>query len=130
MVNIAWAAGFIDGEGCISIAKQRLVGDKWYYSLKLTASQTKIEPLELLKNKWGGSITVLPAKLNRQQCYTWQVYSENAKLALLELQPYLVVKQRQAAIGIGFQKAFKRRNLVLVERLKLELTKLNRRGNK
>lgn len=43
--DIAWAAGFLEGEGCFHPARQ-----------KITAAQVQLHPLEKLRDLFGGSI--------------------------------------------------------------------------
>ena len=51
-IVLAWAAGFVDGEGCIRIAKRKNPSNP-VYSLEITISQNCIETLEHFKEVLG-----------------------------------------------------------------------------
>lgn len=97
--TLAYLAGFFDGEGCVSILSYH--GGK-SFGIRLFASQIDPRPLNILKDKFGGSIQVQPKLPNRRTIYKWGVEGEKAVIALNLLRPYLVVKSEQADIVLEF----------------------------
>lgn len=85
-VDIAYAAGFFDGEGCISISKNG--------SVDVRIVNTSKAVLVKLQSLFGGSITNRTQKINKSQ-YTYSLYGEEAIEFLNILKPYLVEKLTQ-----------------------------------
>jgi hypothetical protein len=99
---IIWAAGFIDGEGCVSISKQKNPDHNWYgYGLGLAVSQKTEAPLKRLHEMFGGHLFSYQSR--GATYYRWQHWSHGALAALKELLPYLLVKRDIAEVGIRFQ---------------------------
>lgn len=114
-----WAAGFVDGEGCIHISTG--------YCLSLTIEQKTSEPLEILKQLFGGSIRERNSDWG--VVYRWALMSHDAANALRLLEPYLCVKRKQARVAIRFQSG-RRRGVKLdrdvAEEARLKLKQLKR----
>ena len=85
--DIAYAAGFFDGEGCISIAKNG--------SVDVRIVNTSKAVLIKLQTLLGGSITDRSQKINKSQ-YAYSLYGEEAIKFLKILKPYLIEKLPQA----------------------------------
>ena len=119
----AWAAGFVDGEGCIRIDKNGLC---------LRIAQTDIRPLQRLIGLYGGSIMVVksPSRLpHYKPTWLYALSTNQCLMALEQMLPFLCVKQEQAKVAIEYQKGMRRTNasnreeelnrrLVLREKLK------------
>lgn len=88
-VDIAWVAGFVDGEGCIHYLKN---------CPTLTVTQAEIEPLSRMRQIFKvGRIYCQKSKIkNHSDIYRYRVYGANALYVLSLLLPYLTVKRRQA----------------------------------
>lgn len=101
--DLAWAAGFIDGEGCIRIAKTN-TRDKISkrYSLMITAPQTDSRPIYKLQKMFGGTITEYDKGIYKKQ-WCWKVAAHASENVLNHLLPYFVVKGEQAQIALEFQ---------------------------
>lgn len=102
--DLAWAAGFIDGEGCISI---RTSGN--YYGCVLTVVQKFPSPLLKLQTMFGGSI----AARDKGAAYQWRITSNPKVIEVLTLlYPYLLVKKPQAKLVLeDFTLASRNKNL-------------------
>ena len=103
MDDIIWAAGFFDGEGCISLSKCY----KDNYLLRVTVAQRIIEPLQLLQALFGGQICVHDGRgnknsLRRTTGWQWYVTGNRAKLPLESLQPHLKIKAREAELALEY----------------------------
>lgn len=104
-LDIAWAAGFIDGEGCIALChhRQRTKGrDYECFVLRLSVANTDLRSLQRLKSMFGGSINSASRKgrPNHKPCWTWYCTSAKAQNALEILLPHLFGKREQAELGL------------------------------
>jgi hypothetical protein len=98
-----WAAGFFDGEGCVLVARCKNSGVRggWNYYLQVSIAQQDRRPLELINNKFGGSIRLNKGKATyekkKDHVYTWGLVlsGTNAFAFLKAIQPYCVVKCEQ-----------------------------------
>lgn len=100
-VDLAWAAGFIDGEGCINITKRYAKyhqgnGGKLYHSVSLSANQISKEPLLKLQEMFGGKIRATKPIGNRRPSFGWIIYTKAARDALALMLPYFRVKGTEA----------------------------------
>jgi hypothetical protein len=84
---IAYAAGFFDGEGCISITKNGAVD--------VRISNTAKNVLVTLHSYFGGSITNRTQKVNKAQ-YVYSLYGETAINFLSLIKPFMIDKLPQA----------------------------------
>ena len=106
MVNIneriAWAAGFIDGDGFVSIEKSGKQSKNGYFRFtsRVEATQGIIEPLLELIDLFGGSIHTVRNQFG--EYFGWRLRGESVGPVLIALLPYLKVKKRQAEIAIEF----------------------------
>jgi len=85
--DIAYAAGFFDGEGCISISKNGAV------DIRITNTAKNV--LVKFQKLFGGTIGNRTQKVNKTQ-YAYCVYGENAIEFIKILKPHLVEKLPQA----------------------------------
>jgi intein/homing endonuclease len=85
--DIAYAAGFFDGEGCIMIAKNGAV------DVRITNTSKQV--LLKLQAVFGGKIGDRSQKINKAQ-YSYCFYGENAIEFIKTIKPYLVEKLPQA----------------------------------
>ena len=137
---LAYMAGIIDGEGHIGIYgsfNHKLSKHKSHY-LRVSVGNNCKELLDIFKAKLGGGLSSeQPPK--GKLIWRWTITGNNAKQLLKDIYPYLVVKSKQASIGIEFQeKRTKRRTgkngnelpeseLKLREYYRLQLKQLNNR---
>jgi len=103
---IAWAAGFVDGEGCIHLARvQRTCGNRINYRLRFSVSQNCLVTLEHLRSLLGGTsyLTKVRRKVqHNKQIYTLIYDGRNAHDAIAKLSPHLVRKRLEAQIALNF----------------------------
>lgn len=99
---IIWSAGFLDGEGYVCIARDVSKHRRWVnFHLTLSASQREREPLDRLKELFGGSI--FHYKLLGIVYWRWSLHSKNAAQVLRDTLPYLTVKREVAELAVRFQ---------------------------
>ena len=109
--RLAWAAGFMDGDGFITIQRRnQKVKEAVYTSLYLRvgACQAQQAPLIELQSLFGGTIRVKnsgPNKegYNRKEQWVWTLSCSQAKDALIQLLPFLIHKRSVALLAITFQ---------------------------
>lgn len=104
--SLEWAAGFADGEGCISIVKERIATRRSVgYRLVFCMVQNDLEVLEYFNQGLGGMGKIYKVKRrmgHNRQIYTLN-YSGSAALELIRtLQPCLVRKQLEAQAALDF----------------------------
>lgn len=101
MISSQYAAGFMDGEGCINVSSCRT---STY--IRVLVVNTNREVLELFQQRWGGDI-----KQNKQHkahwkiSYTWRVSHISCQHFLKDIYPFLVVKKKQAEAAFIFFEA-------------------------
>lgn len=96
----AYLAGFVDGEGCITITKytQKKTG-RPVYCLLVIVSQKDIRPLSHWKSITGiGSVH----KHKKTGNHSWNITSNDARDFLISIKRYLFIKPEQAEIAIEF----------------------------
>lgn len=104
-LKLAWAAGIVDGEGCITIRCQR----GKYYALKVTVGQsgTKMPKMLIeLKRLFGGSVGRGGRKRafkNSLPTYQWAVATDAAEKCVRAILPYLVEKVQQARVALQYR---------------------------
>jgi len=92
--ELAWTAGFFDGEGSITISPR---GNTHY--LKVGATQRDIRPLLKIQEWFGGSVGSPYGNGVRN----YSVGNAAAGVFLETIRPYLVVKAEQADVALQFQ---------------------------
>lgn len=108
---LAYAAGIVDGDGCINIMRiryhrtnSRSIG----YELRVMVTNTKKELLDWLETQFGGSVrlhhgeeTTSP---NYKVCWRWSLPAKKAERFLMEISPFLLIKRPQVELALVFQK--------------------------
>lgn len=100
-IRLAWAAGFVDGEGCITTNLTDGGARGKSSHLILDVAQVIRTPLDELVDLFGGRVRV--GKTKKGICHFWRLYGAKAATALEQIEPYLIGKHRQAVLGIEFQ---------------------------
>jgi len=137
-IELAWLAGFIDGEGCISIhrrfLKRRATPE---YTIVLEVSNTKRNAILFLKDLCGGCVKSYKPEGKTKVAYKWQAKAKVAKDILEPLFPYLRLKQEQAQLALeltwrlkphGYNQELPEHEIEERETLYQKMKVLNRRG--
>lgn len=91
--EVAWAAGFIDGEAHLSIVNSNRGN---YFYARVSVSQRTREPLVRLRDLFGGT-------LHSGRLWCWSLNRrEDVRRALTLMLPMLVVKQTEACLLLAF----------------------------
>src|ERR1700687_3503368 len=101
----AYAAGILDGEGCVSIlARRKTDRARATIQLRVQVSNTSIVLLSWLRERWGGSIHAHAASnRNWKLAWDWVIVSSTAGAFLRDVRPLLVIKTAQADNAIAYQ---------------------------
>lgn len=104
--KLAYVAGIFDGEGCISIQRNKphAGGKSPCYALHVSVSNTDKRIINfLLELVGGGSCKHNNEKRpNQRLCYDWRVQARVAVRFLKAIRPYLLLKAEQADLAIEF----------------------------
>jgi hypothetical protein len=107
---LAYFAGVVDGEGCISIHRTKarpIVGLSTRYSVSVTVGNTSRELIARLVTAFdAGSVIYRYASRRKRACYLWSLSSGPARIVLEALMPYLIVKREQAVTVLEFIDGF------------------------
>ena len=100
--EVAYTAGFFDGEGCVSIARYLKRG-RPYHTLAIIFTNTDFRALGWLQERWGGNI-FKPTQLDgRRRPYGHLRFSAGPARPLLQaMLPYLIIKKSQVEIALEF----------------------------
>lgn len=106
VADLAWAAGFLDGEGCIHIVKQRYKNRRSVgYRLGVNVAQNDRPALEALCSAVGIKSPIYATKRapnHSRQCYTVNFSGRSAWLLLSTVMPYLRRKTHEASAALEF----------------------------
>jgi hypothetical protein len=97
--EIAYIAGFFDGEGCVRIKKANQGGNSYYLIAHITNTNPII--LKKVQDLFGGN-TRVQEKGKNKPIYNWCITSSEANDFLKVLSPFLLEKKSQAELGINF----------------------------
>ena len=110
--DLAYAAGFIDGEGCLSVGKT--------WKIAISCSNTDKPTIKWLHKNFGGSYysSKRKRKPNHRTMHTWQIVSLNAYNFCKMIVPYLKIKTEQALLLIAIQQTMTKGGKIPPEILK------------
>lgn len=103
--DLSYAAGLIDGEGCIQIAKHRDKSCRKGYKFWLGVNVSMCDPQAVywLKETFGGSVCIPRTKTKGgRTVYRWTITTQQAVSFLGVLTSFLKVKRKQAYIALKF----------------------------
>ncbi len=108
-----YLAGFVDGEGTITIKKTKYGGghqnDRFCLLLELANTNKTI--LQFVRRKVGGWIGFCAKHTtNKRDSWKWCLWSGNAAKVISRILPYLHIKRQQAKLAIKFQDVIERTN--------------------
>lgn len=105
--DLAWAAGFIDGEGCFSV----VFGNHGGHYVMLSVNNTSVEGLDRLQSIFGGCISNQTYRnVNYKPTSLWRVQGVSAAKVTELVLPFLTVKKQQAELLLEFQSTIGGRN--------------------
>jgi len=141
IAKLSYLAGIVDGEGSIIINKDKARRGRTSkqnrgesHALLISMGNTNSEVVRWIEERFGGGTYRQRRNRPRRDVYFWRVWGIEAYKLLKKIRPFLVIKRKQAELGITFQESCKRsswnsrRPMWLVERernFKEEMSKLN-----
>lgn len=107
-MNAAYLAGFLDGEGHISIRLRTRLRKgkpcKPIYEIQVQIGQKIIEPLEAIQALYGGHIRLrAPGKRNEAWILTWGNNPDVLRI-LMTVKPYIIGKREQTLQALAILK--------------------------
>jgi len=100
--SVIYAAGLIDGEGHLGLARIRAEikrNESVQYRPTIKMKMVDRPPLDFLVTLFGGTVHPHPYDAPNRDQWEWRISGWNrVSCALRELQPYLLVKERQARL--------------------------------
>jgi len=105
IAEIAYTAGFFDGEGTITLSlTPPLKSGGVSYQLSIAISNTNLPVLLKCRDIWQvGTVKSVSVKPPRRPQWVWQVKANQAVYILKTILPYLQIKKSEAEIAIIFQ---------------------------
>ncbi len=95
--KVIWAAGFFDGEGCITGGKN----SDGHYNLTLSIAQKVEEPLLVYVELFGYPL-VVQRRNTKEEHFQFRCGGQRMLPVLVALEPYLTFKRPQALLAIEF----------------------------
>ncbi len=100
----AYVAGLIESDGSITITQKRYGKEASNYFLRVTFSQKDGRMVDWLLGAIGGSAYLhYKTREKREAYHHWSIQHNQAKELLKKILPFLIMKKRQAEIGVQFQ---------------------------
>jgi hypothetical protein len=113
---LAYAAGYIDGDGCIylgkTIQKPKLIT---VYEYSIQTVSVKKPVLDHFKSIFGGHIRLKPFKKRHKDAFCWTIKGNIAVQFAQQIFPYLIDKKYQCSLLIEFSQLITRNNFRTVE---------------
>ncbi|WP_137921458.1 hypothetical protein [Hydrogenophaga sp. 2FB] len=103
--SLEWAAGMLDGDGCIAIVKQPFANRRSIFRLIVSISQNCLQTLQHFQRcvNVPSMIYAVRRQIGRnKQVYTLNFTGPNAMRLVALLHGYLVRKRQEAAVALSF----------------------------
>lgn len=110
--DLAYAAGLVDGEGCIKIYKTmpEVLKDRKSprYNLQVQLDSTCADIIYWLQDRFGGKIYLhkrnknCKSTANSRDILRWYLFQNSTRLFLPQILPYLIIKKRHAVVAMEF----------------------------
>ena len=102
--DLAYLAGIIDGEGCISIFARNRPGHKYPdMCLRVAVNSTDEWLCQYIRFSFGGFMSQPKYRANCKPIWEWRLERGKARDFLELILPYLHLKRPQAELAIKFQ---------------------------
>jgi hypothetical protein len=99
-----WAAGFFDGEGCVSIVERQRTAGFVEHFLSVQIGQNDKRPLIAIQNIYGGALdsTIRP---NGKTFWRLRLHGTKAMAFLHAIEPYCLVKRPEITVALMLREA-------------------------
>lgn len=136
--ELAYAAGYFDGEGSISIlAVTKYESERVYHRLQISVASTDEEPLRWLHARFGGWVgKAITPRGGQRPAQRWTATDRVAENFLRQIRPWLIIKAERADLGLAFRVLSHERGYNRLpegvaegrEEFRQQMLRLNRRG--
>lgn len=108
--RIAYAAGVLESEGYVAIARRRS-SRRENFSLLTGINMTDAEVLGFLSETWGGNVGCYRGLRNHRPLFTWRLTGPRAAVFLTDVRPCLLTDRTRGKVqlAIAFQRHKERR---------------------
>ena len=94
-IELAYAAGYIDGDGCLYIG--RTEGKKSIvYEYSVQVSSVNPDIINWFKQRFGGAIRAKERIKNHKQPHVWTIKNRECIDLVKDIQPFLIAKHRES----------------------------------
>ncbi len=94
----AYAAGLLDGDGCIYVNRKHRP-----YQLQVIFEMTDYDPLAQLASQWGGYARLIKKRTSKgRSIYNWSVTGTFALVFLRDIEPWVVGKALQLRVALTY----------------------------
>ena len=132
---LAYAAGIVDGEGCITILNKWDSRSKTYDKVQVDITNTNEWICQWFKMQFGGTVRMCKAhKSNWKPTFKWILEADKATAFLKIVLPYLNIKKANAEIAISYQVTrrigghYSQDEKILLEADRVRMKQLNKKG--
>lgn len=132
---LAYTAGIVDGEGCITILNKWDSRSKTYDKVQVDVTNTNEWICQWLKMQFGGVVRMCkPHKSNWKPTFKWILEGDKAMAFLRLILPYLNIKKPNAEVAINYQSKrkigghYSPAEKVLLEADRVRMKHLNKKG--
>ena len=112
----AYAAGFVDGEGCLAVTRSFIPKrGRFYYGVVVVVSNREREVLDWLKTLWSGNVVQTPhSGGNARESWAWRSPTGTAAAPfLLGILPWLRIKREQCENALAMIQILQRSRYTL-----------------
>ena len=94
----AYAAGIVDGEGCIAIVRSFVrQRDRFTYGVQIVVANTDRRVLDWMQTNWGGHVVGVDQSRQRgRDSWAWRCGPTIARTFLVGIRPWLRIKGQQS----------------------------------
>ena len=107
VAELAYFAGIIDGEGCLSLTsgKRRPEGHAVTRSTQIYVGNTDPRVIQWIHARFGGSIALRPSPHpeRHKPLWRWLCSGANIEPVLRAVLPYLIIKREQATLILAYR---------------------------
>jgi hypothetical protein len=111
----AYAAGFVDGEGCIAVTRSFVAArDKYAYSVAVVVTNRDREVLDWMRSVWRGCVVASSdAGGHALPSWAWRISGTGSEWFLRGIRPWLRIKPRQCDNALAMIEVIKRSRYTL-----------------
>ncbi len=107
-VEAAYIAGFIDGDGCISVGHSAYKGKaRGQFVVAVIVDNVDPRPVRWIQGKVGGCVWTLKERGNKRAHTRWQIVGTACEELIRRLLPYFINKQEKAHIALEMRASIK-----------------------